>query len=431
MLKQLLKKIIIFILQMEARLVLKKYKPKIIAVTGNVGKTSSKDSIYEVLNESFSVRKSKKSYNSELGVPLTILDCDTGWSNVFVWLRNILEGLALIFLKNHYPKWLVLEVGADRPGDIKKITRWLKPDIVVITRFGAVPVHVEYFSSPEELIEEKSHLVSALKKSGLLILNNDDDKALSLRKKFGGMIMTYGFEKGSAVIASHYKIMYENKKLTGITFKVDYDGSSVPVRLFGVLGRQHTYAALSALSVGVYLKLNMVRMAQTLEEQNTPPGRMKILRGIKNSYIIDDSYNASPVATKAAFDVLKEVETEGKKIAILGDMLELGKYTVVEHKKIGEVAGGVCDLLLVVGLRAKGMVQGALFAGMSEKNIIEFDNAQKAGKYLERLLKEGDIVLVKGSQGVRMERAVGEIMAYPERRAELLVRQEPEWLDRN
>jgi len=428
--KQLLKKIIIAVLTLEARIVLKKYKPQIIAVTGNVGKTSAKDSIYEVLNESFFVRKSKKSYNSELGIPLTILGCETGWNNVFIWLRNIFEGFALIFLKNHYPKWLVLEVGADRPGDIEKITKWLKPNIVVITRFGSVPVHVEFFGSPEKLIEEKSYLVSALKKNGLLVLNNDDDKALSFRKKWGGMIMTYGFEKGSAIIASHYKIMYENKKLTGITFKVDYDGSSVPVKLFGVLGKQHVYSALVALSVGAHLKLNMVSMIQALEAQDTPPGRMKILLGIKDSYIIDDSYNASPVATEAALDVLKEVKTEGKKIAILGDMLELGRYTTAEHKKVGEIVGGICDLFLVVGLRAKGMVQGALLGGMSEKDISEFDDSQKAGKYLEKILSSGDIVLVKGSQGMRMERAVGEIMAHPQRKAELLVRQEPEWLER-
>lgn len=428
--KLILKKIIIVILTFEARLVLLKYKPKIIAVTGSVGKTSAKDAIYEVLATSLSVRKSEKSYNSELGIPLTILGRETGWGSPLAWISNILEGLALILLKNHYPKWLVVEVGADRPGDIQKISTWLKPDIVVVTRFGKIPAHVEFFRNPEALIKEKSYLVSALKKDGLLILNNDDEKALAMKRKFEGMVMTYGFNKGSAFLASHDNIVYQKKVPSGITFKIDYDGTSMPVTLSGVLGKQHIYAALTALSVGGYLKLNMVRMSQALETHRGAPGRMQIIEAIKGAQIIDDTYNASPVATEAALETLHDLKASGKKIAILGDMLELGKYTMEEHKRIGEIAGSVCDLLLIVGLRARSMIEGALVGGISEKNIIEFSDPQKAGKYLEQILEEGDIALVKGSQSMRMEHAVGEIMAHPEQKAELLVRQEKEWTDR-
>jgi UDP-N-acetylmuramoyl-tripeptide--D-alanyl-D-alanine ligase len=428
--KKIIKKIIIWILQAEAKFVLKKYKPKIIAVTGSVGKTSAKDAIYEVLATSLLVRKSEKSYNSELGIPLTILGKETGWNNPFAWISILFEGLALILLKNHYPKWLVIEVGADRPGDIQNITRWLKPDIVVVTRFGKVSVHVEFFGSPEALVKEKSYLVSALKKDGLLILNNDDERALLMRKKFDGMIMTYGFGDGLALSASHEKVVYSKKIPVGVTFKIDYDGKSMPVTLSGVLGKQYIYAALAALSVGAHLKLNMVRMAQALELFDGAPGRMRIISGIKGAYIIDDTYNASPVAVEAALETLKNIKTDGIKIAVLGDMLELGKYTLEEHKRLGELAGGVCDLLLIVGLRAKSMVQGAMIGGMSEKNIIEFNDSQKAGKYLEQILKTNDVVLVKGSQSMRMEQTVAEIMAHPERKKELLVRQESEWLNR-
>lgn len=428
--KQLLKNIIAGILRAEARLVLRKYKPVIIAVTGSVGKTSAKDAIYEVLSASFLTRKSKKSYNSELGVPLTILGCETGWTNPLKWLANIFEGLELVFLKDDYPKFLVVEVGADRPGDIRKIAAWLKPDVVVVTRFGDVPVHVEFFDSPAALVEEKSHLVSALKKDGLLVLNNDDSHALSMKNKFDGMVVTYGFEKGSALLASHDQIVYEQGAPVGMTFKVDHGGVSIPVKLPGVLGRQYVYAALAALSVGAHFKLNMVNMAQALGSYNGVPGRMRIIPGIKGAHIIDDTYNASPVAVEAALQTLGAVETSGQKIVILGDMLELGKYTVEEHKRIGQIAGGVCSMLLVVGLRARGVVAGALLGGISEKNVIEFDDAQKAGKYLEQVLKEGDVVLIKGSQSMRMERAVVEIMAYPEHKEELLVRQEKEWMSR-
>ncbi|GMQ95505.1 MAG: hypothetical protein BMS9Abin13_622 [Patescibacteria group bacterium] len=428
--KQFLKKIIIAILTFEARVVLWKYKPKIIAVTGSVGKTATKDAIHAVLNQSFYIRKSEKSYNSEIGVPLTILGCTSGWNNPLTWISNILEGLALIFLKNHYPKLLVLEVGADRPGDIKKIARWLTPAVVVVTRFGEVPVHVEFFDSPKQVIEEKSYLVSALAPDGLLVLNNDDEKVLGLRKLFGGAVLPYGKEPGSAMLASNEQVMYEGSAPIGITFKADYEDTSVPVRLVGVLGGQYTYSALAALSVGVYLKTNMVRMAQALEHYSGPPGRLTLIDGIKGTYILDDTYNSSPVAMEAALQTLREVETAGRKIAVLGDMLELGRYTAAEHKKAGERAAGASDLLIVVGLRARNIVEGALLGGMSEKNIVEFDDAQKAGKYLEGVIGAGDIILIKGSQSMRMERTVEEIMAHPEKKNQLLVRQEPEWLKR-
>lgn len=168
-------------------------------------------------------------------------------------------------------------------------------------------------------------------------------------------------------------------------------------------------------------------MSQALKSYCGSLGRMKLIDGIKGSCVIDDSYNASPVAVEAALKTLENIKTKGLKIAVLGDMLELGKYTTEEHKKIGKLAGGVCDLLLVVGLRAKSMVAGALLGGLSEKNIIEFEDSQKAGKYLEKIVKEGDIVLVKGSQSMRMERTVEEIMAHPEQKSQLLVRQEEEW----
>ena len=192
--KEIFKKIITLFLQWEARLVLKKYKPKIIAVTGSVGKTSTKDAIFTVMSGGFFVRRSEKSFNSEIGVPLTILGCKNAWSNPFLWVRNLFEGFMLVVLKNHYPKWLVLEVGADRPGDIKNISKWLKPDVVVVTAFPDVPVHVEYFDSPDEIAEEKEYLVDALKPEGVLILNYDDEKVRALKDKYEYTTLTFGFD---------------------------------------------------------------------------------------------------------------------------------------------------------------------------------------------------------------------------------------------
>ena len=173
--KSILKKIIVEIISFESQLVLKKYKPFIIAVTGSVGKTSTKDAIYTALSSTHKVRKSEKSFNSELGVPLTILGCPNGWSSLSIWLKNIFHGLELIVFNNAYPEYLILEVGADRPNDIKNLTAWLHPDISIITRVGKVAAHVEYFKDPEELAKEKAYLAKRLKKDGILILSSDDE----------------------------------------------------------------------------------------------------------------------------------------------------------------------------------------------------------------------------------------------------------------
>jgi len=428
--KTLIKKSIIRILEIEARLVLKKYRPKIIAITGSVGKTSTKDMIYTAFSAFANVRKSEKSYNSEFGIPLTVLGAQSGWNNPLAWGRIIMGGCMMILFREVYPEWLILEVGADRPGDIRKIARWIKPDVVVVTRFGDVPVHVEFFDSPEQVIEEKYQLVKALKKDGLLVLNADDEKVLAMRKNIPATVVTYGHAKNALMRVSDVAIMYKDGYPVGTTFKVTHEENILPVRLSCVFGDQYIYPALVALSIGIHQNVNLVKMIELLENHSGSPGRLKLIAGIKGSRIIDDTYNASPVAVEAALATLDEIKTDGKKIAILGDMLELGRYAASEHKKIGILAGQICDLLLVVGLRAKSITEGALIGELSEKNIIEFDNSRLAGKYLEGVLAKHDIVLIKGSQRMRMERAVEEIMAYPEKKEDLLVRQEPEWLAR-
>jgi len=194
--KSIFKKIVVLIIQWEAVFVLKKYKPKIVAVTGSVGKTSTKDAIFTVMSAKFFVRKSEKSFNSEIGVPLTILGCSNAWNNPILWVKNIIEGFMLIVLKNHYPKWLVLEVGADRPGDIESIAKWLKPDVVVLTALPDVPVHIEYFDSLEEIIKEKEYLLGALKEDGILILNNDDEKVRAFKQKYKRTTVTLDLMMG-------------------------------------------------------------------------------------------------------------------------------------------------------------------------------------------------------------------------------------------
>ena len=172
--KEAIRNIIVYILTLEARAVLKKYKPQIVVVTGSVGKTSTKDAAYAALKHHAFVRKSEKSYNSDIGVPLTILGVPNGWGNIVQWIKNILDGFLVLLVTTPYPRWLILEVSADRPGDISRALSWLKPDIVVATRFPEVPVHVEFYTSPEDVIKEELFPVTLLRTAGTFVLNSDD-----------------------------------------------------------------------------------------------------------------------------------------------------------------------------------------------------------------------------------------------------------------
>ncbi len=440
--KNFFKKIVTSIITWEARMVLRTYKPKIVAITGSVGKTSTKDAIYTVLSSVYKTRRSEKSFNSEIGVPLTILGLKNAWSNPFLWLVNIVEGFMFIILPFTYPEWLVLEVGADRPGDIEKISKWLKPDISVVTQFGEVPVHVEYFPSIEDLINEKGFIVKALKDQGTFVYNHDDrhirnfsdtliDSSIKTVKK-----VSYGFKETPDVLASHESVAYgpyEHTDLefpTGMTFKINHAGSSVPVNVVGGLGKQHLYPVLAAYAVGISLNINPVAISEALGRHEPPKGRMRLIAGNKDTLIIDDSYNSSPVAAHAALSTLRNLECAGRKIAVLGDMMELGQYSIDEHKKVGELASQDADILVTVGIRSRGTAEAALDAGMDENNVLQFESSEEAGKYLDTIIKEGDIILAKGSQSIRMEKVVEEIMRYPERKDELLVRQDAEWKKR-
>jgi len=430
--KEILKKSVAKILELEARAILKKYKPKIIAVTGNVGKTSTKDAIYTIISKSFYTRKSEKSFNSDIGVPLTILGCNNAWNNPLKWLQNIWQGFSYIIFKKPYPEWLILEVGADRPGDIKKISKWLKPDVVVVTKFSKIPVHIEYFKSKEEVVAEKGCLVDALKHDGVLILNSDDEDAFNFKNKTSNKTITYGMMGGAEIKATNYSIYYseESGEPFGVHFKVEYAGNCLPVKIIGTLGMNNIYSCLGALAVGINLGLNLVEATENLSRYIPSKARMNILKGIKRSIIIDDTYNSSPVALNSALETLKNLKTKYRKIAVLGDMMELGKHTREAHSEAGVLAATACDLLVTVGLRSRALAESAIDTGLDEDGVLQFDNSVEAGKYIKEIIKEGDIVLVKGSQSTRMEKVVYEIMAEPARASELLVRQEEEWLAR-
>lgn len=425
-----MKKIVQKILYVLAKAVLQKYKPDVVGITGSMGKTSTKEAIFAVLSNRFRVRQNLKNYNNELGVPLSILGAESGFKSIFKWLGVFLHGIKLILFRDkNYPQILVLEMGADHPGDIKYLTDLAPCKVGVVTGIG--PAHLEFFESVDKIVKEKRIIISHLKEDGFAILNRDDEKVYEMREKTKAKVLTYGFHADAGVRAMEEGIVGHGVKIEGVNFKLSYAGSVVPIFLPGVLGKQHIYAALAGAAVGIIYGMNLVEISEGLKNYKAPKGRMNLVPGIKNTLIIDDTYNASPIPTIAALEVLQFIRLpaeDDKKFAVLGDMLELGSFSEEGHKQVGRAAAksGI-DYLVTVGERSRDIARAAFEAGMSEDKISNFSTPEEAGLFVQNKMKQGDVVLVKGSQGMRMEKVVKELMAEPLRACELLVRQENEW----
>ena len=347
-----------------------------------------------------------------------------------LWIKPF-DGLLIALFQKEYPKVLVLETGIDRPGDMARLTEWLTPDIAVLTRLPAVPVHVEFFSSPEEVVTEKMKLIEAMEPDGVVIYNNDDtiiQKQLSniLQKTIG-----YGRYRKSDVTGSEDRIVYHDDIPVGVEFLATQKGETEAVRVLGTIGTQQMYAGLAALSVASVLDVPLGEAAKSLASLEPPNGRLKIVRGIKSTIIIDDTYNSSPTAVEQALQTLNELKYAKRKIVVLGDMLELGRFSSTEHERIGSMVPPIAKRLVTVGVRARKFAEGALDAGMPEQNILQYDQVRRAGRELQTLIEPGDVILIKASQGIRAERIVEEIMAEPDKAPELLVRQDKAWHQRS
>ena len=439
------RKVITAILTLEARLIIKKYKPFIIAVTGSVGKTATKDAIYSALvsvpndNE---IRRTEKNLNNEFGIPLTIIGIPTAFRSLSGWVKNIYTGLELICAKKaevEYPKTLILEIGADHPGDIKKVVKWLRPDIAVITRVGDKPVHVEFFKSPAQVFEEKSALAWAVKPVGSVVLFGDEPKIVELGKNITEKIKdikvsTFGLSENASIKGQNYKVDYKdvdvNKLPIGFSFDLNVDGTTSNIKVKKVVGQTFIYPILAAVAVAKVRGIDVSTAIENVSKYDAPKGRMNIIEGLNSSVLIDDTYNSSPDAVMAALESLKSLECTGRRIAVLGDMMELGSYSSEEHRNIGKVIFNYADILVTVGLRAKAIADEAIKNGMSEENVKIFTSSTEAGEYLQNIVKEGDVVLVKGSQSARLERASKLLLREPQKADRLLVRQEKEWLEK-
>lgn len=424
--KNFFKKIIYTILKWEAILVLKRFKPKIIGVAGSVGKTSTKDAIYGALKDFVVIRKNQKSFNSEIGVPLTILGLETGWNSVGAWLKNIIQGFKVIFSKE-YPDWLVLEFGTDHPGDMKKLISWISLDYAVFTRFPEVPVHAEHFKKAEDVNEEDSQMMFGLKKEGVLVLNADDEQISELALKSTFKTLWYGFNaKKNGVAVSHIEIQYDaEKKVIGQHIKINFGSNSVPFTISGALGIQHAYPILASLVVAKDLGINVLDVLQSLGNYKVPCGRMNILKGVDDITIIDDTYNSSPIAVDLAIRTLYEIDADTK-IAILGDMAELGKYSQAEHKKIAHILKEhKISHLITLGQKVEYIIEEAEEIGI--KYICNALSHKDAAQKVIEWAKGNTVVLIKGSQSARMEKVSYELLADKSEAKKGLVRQDKAW----
>ena len=400
----------------------------IVGITGSVGKTSAKEAIKEVVSRERMVRAPAKNFNNELGLPLTIIGDFQTIGGMFFWFEVLGRGIYKILVRDKaYPEVLVLEYGIDRPGDMKKLLDIARPHIGVFTAIGKIPVHIEYFTGPEQVAKEKAKLIAQLPSTGFAILNADDPLVMRAKTETRAQVVTFGSSEHADVRITNFSNHFDGTH-AGISMKLTYGGSFIPLRIDGALGEAQAISSSIAAAVGLAFGMNLVKIAEVLSHYEAPAGRLRCIQGIHESTIIDDTYNASPKAMENAIDTLTELPTR-RKIAVLGDMLELGKYTLEAHEELGRrVKKKGIDILITVGIRGKLIAEGAIRAGMNEKSVFTNDTIDEAVRLLKQKIQKGDVILIKGSQGARMERIVKRIMAEPEHACERLARQNSEWI---
>ncbi|MBI2096890.1 MAG: UDP-N-acetylmuramoyl-tripeptide--D-alanyl-D-alanine ligase [Candidatus Sungbacteria bacterium] len=427
----LITKILRVYLYVLAKAILRRHHPRIIGITGGVGKTSARDAIYAVLSSRFRVWRGReeKNYNNEIGVPLVILGAPHYGRNVLGWLGLCLRFLKLWWSKS-YPEILILEMGVDRPGDMDYLVKLARPNAAVITGLGQIPVHVEFFKDPEAVAKEKAKILGALANTARAILNADDEYILAMAQESPAPVMRYGMSQAADVRVEELQVLFldENGKKTpeGIAFKIRYQGALIPLRLAGAINKPQALAAAAGFCAGIAFGMNPVSIAEALSHFVPPPGRMRILKGIKGAIILDDTYNAAPAAMESAIETLGSLPAK-RRIAVLGDMLELGSYTEEAHRRVGKMIPSRAEILFTVGSNSQIVQKQALEAGLDRSRAYHIANSRDAAAMLRPMIESGDVILVKGGQSMRMERVAEAIMAEPNKAKDLLTRQSVDW----
>ncbi len=419
--RKLLQKILRFMTQV----VLRKYHPLIVGITGSVGKSSTKEAVSLVLAETYTVRKTEGSYNDEIGLPLTVIGTQGGGSSLFGWIRVFCKWLFIVIFPVKYPEVLVLEMGIDRPGDMAAFMDFVPVKIGVVTQVSSS--HIAFFGTLNAIAREKGKIISGLPQDGIAVLNADDARTLKMQDKTKAKVYTYGFGEGALIHADNFVFHREAKRAEGLSFKVNFDGKTVPLRLPKIVAKHHIPAALAALAVAVALKLNIFDAIEALEKFEPLPGRLRLLPGRDNTYLLDDTYNASPASTRAALEVLGELMAP-RKVAVLGDMLELGAESDREHALLSEaVKNSGVDIVVTVGKHMRALHEQLLADGFSRKQVLWLPDPLSAIEAVMNIVRTEDLILIKGSQGLRMEKVTEQLLVDPRSASSYLCRQSDDW----
>lgn len=405
---------------------LRMQKPKIITITGSVGKTSTKEAVFSVLEKKFNIRRSLKNYNNEIGVPLTVVGMDSPGKSVAGWVEIFFKFIGLSLWKmRRYPDVLVLEIGADKPGDLKYLMDMIPKRLLKAAVLTAVSAsHLEFFGDIDEVFKEKTVPFRYLRDSGFAILNKDNCDFEKVRQKFQKKFITYAIKQPAEVTAVDLKATQE-----GITFVVKYHGNSAELLLEDAVSPHQVYALLAGVAVGISLGMSFADIVSGLKNYSILPGRMRKIKGINGSLIIDDTYNSSPIAAVMALQALVKLPLGKRRIAVLGDMLEMGEQSEKLHRRIGSIAAKAgIDYLFAFGHQARFIAEEAVKSGMHKSTVAHFNGQLNLKEHLKKMIQRDDVILMKASQGMRLEKVVKSLMQYPKRAPKLLVRQNKEWL---
>lgn len=413
--------------------VVARYSPGVVGVTGSVGKTTTAHAALAVLRAGgLRAGGAHGNYNNELGLPLTVLGANAPGQSPVAWIGVFLRALRLLAQKDpEYPTHLVLEYGADHPGDIVALLRIAVPQVAVLT--AVTPAHLEYFGTVEAVAAEKGMLIQALPGNGVALLNADDPIAMAQRVRTRARVVTYGIAEGSDVrcLGAHLALTGTHEP-QGVRWNLTYGSDAGEVQSLGTIGRSTVRAALAGAAVGFAFGIPFRTVLEAVQEFHPPAGRMRLLPGRGGAVLVDDSYNSSPEAVKEALDALAELRmatpVRRRSTVVLGTMAELGAQSEALHRQVGEKVAAINpERLMTVGTQAQFIAEGARAAGFPDARIRQFPSAEEAANALAPDTHGGDIVLIKGSQSARLERITGALLADPADASRLLVRQSAAW----
>jgi UDP-N-acetylmuramoyl-tripeptide--D-alanyl-D-alanine ligase len=358
----------------------RRFGTPLVALTGSNGKTTTKEMISACLETTFPVLKTEGNLNNLIGLPLTLL--------------NLTEQERIV----------VLEMGMNVPGEIRRLTEIAEPDVGLITNIERV--HLEGVGGLERVKEEKGELFRRMRQDGTILVNQDDPRVIDLASEFRGQKITFGVDHPAEVMAREVRL----KGVGGTSFTLRMEGVSMEITL-PFLGGHFVPNALCAIAAASLFGIELEKVKEALEHLPPSPMRMEVLRPKEGVTLINDAYNANPRSMELALQILSEIKGEGRGIAVLGDMLEMGDYSVEAHQLIGKRAVELSiDFILALGEEAPVLVESAIRHGLNSERARIVESHTEAISILKKMVRDGDRILVKGSRRMRMEKIAEGLM---------------------